>query len=160
MTQDEARDPEPDHALPVPLEAPGAGGERAAGDAATDDGPAGRRRGAAAAAAAAAAWIARNRDLVEQGRETVQILIPFAPPQARVPLIVASLAAEGLLTLDDHRRGAVPAGRARLRGAGLLLDGIGIVAATASAPPALARQARRIAALRTVVSRLEARAGS
>lgn len=100
-------------------------------------------------------WLARQRGRLEQGRDLAHLALPFAPPQVRVPLIAATLAVEGLLTYDDARSGRVRKPVAGMRGVGIALDGLGLAASSRIAPVALARQARRIATLRTVFSRVE-----
>ncbi|MGF1551635.1 MAG: hypothetical protein ACFBWO_03920 [Paracoccaceae bacterium] len=108
-----------------------------------------------ARAAAFGDWIARNRGLLERGRDAVHVVVPLAPPPARLPLIAASLAAEGLLTYDDARTGKVRRGDAGMRGVGLALDAIGLAASARLAPRALTANARRIAMLRAAFARIE-----
>jgi hypothetical protein len=100
-------------------------------------------------------WITRNRDLIEQGRDAVHVVVPLAPGPTRLPLIAASLAAEGLLTADDYRTGRVRRGDAGIRGVGLALDVVTLAASARLAPRALARNARGLATLRAAFARLE-----
>ncbi|MEM7529426.1 MAG: hypothetical protein AAF416_17440 [Pseudomonadota bacterium] len=100
-------------------------------------------------------WIGRNRALIEKGRDTARIVLPLAPPPVRLGLVAASLAADGLLTLEDARTGRTERGEAGMRGVGLALDALTLAASARIAPAAVIRQAGRIATLRAVVSRLE-----
>ncbi|MEM9760974.1 MAG: hypothetical protein AAF968_00440 [Pseudomonadota bacterium] len=100
-------------------------------------------------------WLSRNRRRVVVGRDIAQVLMPFAPPPARVPLIAASLVAEGLLLADDYRQRRVPPREASWRGVGVVLDGVGLAAASSAAPRVLTRHARSIAAARTAFARID-----
>lgn len=102
-----------------------------------------------------AEWIERNRDLIEQGRDAAHVVVAVAPGPTRLPLIAASLAAEGLLTYDDARTGRVRRGDAGLRGVGLALDALTLAASARLAPRALVRNARGLAAVRAALARLE-----
>ncbi|MEO0820578.1 MAG: hypothetical protein AAF074_09155 [Pseudomonadota bacterium] len=100
-------------------------------------------------------WVARNRETIERGREAAQAFVPFAPPPARLALIAASLAAEGLLTAEDARMGRLTASAAGLRAAGIVLDGLGAAAGARRGPKALVANARRIAAIRAALGRID-----
>jgi hypothetical protein len=100
-------------------------------------------------------WIGRNRARIEQGRDMAHMVMPVMPPQFRIGLVAATLAAEGLLTFEDARTGRRHHGDAGVRGIGLALDAATVAATTRFAPAPLVRNARRIAAVRAVFSRME-----
>ncbi|MEM7499642.1 MAG: hypothetical protein AAF371_16840 [Pseudomonadota bacterium] len=102
-------------------------------------------------------WVGRNRDTIERGRDAVQFLMPFLPPPLRLGAVAASLAAQGLLTVEDARTGRARRGEAGLTGLGLALDAATLLASTRAAPVRLVRQAGRLAVARAVVARFERR---
>ncbi|MEM6679913.1 MAG: hypothetical protein AAF675_18780 [Pseudomonadota bacterium] len=100
-------------------------------------------------------WVGRNRSLIENGQEMARMAVPFLPPPARLGVVAASLAVEGLLTVEDARTGRVRGGDAGLRGVGIALDALGLAAAARLAPAPILRHAGRIAAVRAVFARIE-----
>ncbi|MEM6973379.1 MAG: hypothetical protein AAF577_11295 [Pseudomonadota bacterium] len=105
--------------------------------------------------ASPADWLSRHRATILRGRDLAHVLMPLAPPPARVPLIAASLAAEGLMLADDYRQQRVTPREAGWRSLGVVLDGVGLAAVSSIAPPALARRARGLALVRATYARLD-----
>lgn len=105
-------------------------------------------------------WITRHRETLLSARRLGASVVMFAPPQARIPLAAACLAIDGLLLAEEARRGERGRGSLALTGLGLALEGGGLVAAMASAPATLARQAPRLMAARRILARFEAGRGT
>ncbi|MEM7742284.1 MAG: hypothetical protein AAF409_01125 [Pseudomonadota bacterium] len=99
-------------------------------------------------------WIGRNRQTLEKGRNLTRVLMVAAPPPVRVPLAVASLAADALLIADDLQRRRDEPHLTSLRGGALVLEGAAMLAATRFAPARLVANLAGIEAARKVVARV------
>ncbi|MGF1447412.1 MAG: hypothetical protein ACFBRM_14610 [Pikeienuella sp.] len=120
--------------------------------------PPGQPGGEGARRVRAPGWIARNRARLEQAKALGAQAVLVAPLPARVPLAGACLAIDAALLAEDARTGAIPRNKLGLRGAGLALEAVTLVAATRRAPTALKLAAPRLLAARRLLTRLERRA--
>ena len=102
-------------------------------------------------------WIGRNRRVLEKGRNLTRALMIVAPPPARIPLAVASLAADAVLLADEMQRRMEERERGTLRVAALALEGAAVLAVTRFAPARLAANVGGIEIARRTVDRLIAR---
>jgi len=100
-------------------------------------------------------WISRNRGEISAVRRLGASAVMFAPPHVRIPLALACLALDAALLAEETRRGARAGKDLSLSGAGLAIEAAALIAATASAPAALARQAPRLLAVRRILARFE-----
>ena len=99
-------------------------------------------------------WVGRNRETLEKGRNIARVLMVAAPPPVRIPLAVASLAADAVLLADDFKRRREEPHLAGLRGGALVLEGAVVLAATRFAPARLVANLAGVEAARRAVSRL------
>lgn len=98
-------------------------------------------------------WVGRNRLLLERGRNVTRAMMIVAPPPVRIPLAVASLAADALLLADDMGRRREDQAIGGVRGAALALEGVAVFAATRFAPLRLAANLGGIEAARRALER-------
>lgn len=99
-------------------------------------------------------WIGRNRRTLERGRNLTRALMVVAPPPARVPLAVVSIAADMALLADDVRRCGEDRGRGGLRAGALVLEGAAVLAVTRFAPARLAANLSGIEAARRAIDKM------
>ena len=99
-------------------------------------------------------WITRNRATLEQARAVARTMMLVAPPHLRIPLALASLAADSAMLAEDMRRRIEDTPTGRLRGAALVLEGAATLAVTRCAPARLATNIGAIEAARRVVDRM------
>jgi len=105
-------------------------------------------------------WVTRNKDIILKGQSVARALIVIAPPPARLALVAASTAADGLLLAADFRRGLVDRKTAGARVGGIALEGAAIFAATRFAPQLFSRHHRKLAAARSVLRRFDPAPGT
>ena len=102
-------------------------------------------------------WVSRNRVALERVRSVTRAVMIVAPPPARIPLAVASLAADAALLTADIRRRREDVESGGLKGAVLALEGAALLAATRFAPVRLAANVGAIEAARQAAERLIAK---
>lgn len=95
-------------------------------------------------------WITRHRERIRRGRDVAQALIVAVPPPARLALTAATIAADGLVLVEDLRRGVLDGRAARGQAGRLLIEAVALLAATRFAPAIIARHKARVAAARSV----------
>lgn len=102
-------------------------------------------------------WIARNRPLIEQGRNVTRTLMIVAPPPARVALGAASIVAEAALMVDEYGRRRSNPARGVGEAAALALEGLALAASTRLAPVRLAASLGAIETARGMLGRTVSR---
>lgn len=98
-------------------------------------------------------WIGRNRTAIERGRNLARVLMVAVPPPVRIPLAVASLAADAVLIADDLQRRREEPHKAGLRGGALVLEGAVVLASTRFAPARLVANLAGIEAARKALGK-------
>lgn len=99
-------------------------------------------------------WISRNRTTLTRASNVTRTLMLVAPPPLRIPLALASLAANSALWAEDVRRRREDARTGGLRGAALALEGAAMLAASRYAPVRLAASIGAIEMARNVTNRM------
>lgn len=99
-------------------------------------------------------WISRNHATLDRARTVTRALMMVAPPPMRIPLALASLAADSALWAEDVRRRREDAAKGGLRGVALALEGAAVLAASRYAPVRLAANIGAIEAARRVTERM------
>ena len=99
-------------------------------------------------------WISRNRAVLDRTRTVTRAMMLVAPPPLRIPLALASLAADSALWTEDVRRRREDSATGGLRGVALALEGAAVLAASRYAPVRLAANIGAIEAARRATERM------
>ncbi len=102
-------------------------------------------------------WIGRNRQAIERGRRVARALVLVAPPPARLALGALSVAVDAVLLADEVGRRLEDRPGGRLRAAGLVLEGVAVLASSRVAPARLAASLAGIEAARHLLGRVARR---